>query len=67
MIVANIWNIPNFISAPTPKGMREAMLKNNLKKGIQFHYFDIQFVKGSWIAWFNEAIERNGIFETKVV
>lgn len=49
--------IPNFISASTPQGLRRLMLKNNFKKGIQFFYFDIQFVKGKWVAWYRQDIK----------
>jgi len=30
------------------------MLKNNLKNGTQYAYFDLQFVNGQWFAWYYE-------------
>lgn len=51
-------DIPNFIQASTPQGLRLAMLRNNAKHGMFFHYFDIQFVNGKWIAWFFQRIEN---------
>lgn len=45
-------NIPNFIKAKSPRGLRSLMIRNNTKRGKFFDYFDIQFVKGSWFAWY---------------
>lgn len=47
-------NIPNYLSAQSPLGLRRLMLLNNIRKGKQFNYFDIQFVKGAWFVWFFE-------------
>ena len=40
--------------ASSPQGLRRLMLNNNVKKGIQFKYFDIQNVKNKWYAWYYE-------------
>jgi hypothetical protein len=45
---------PDFITAKTPKGLRRAMLRNNLKqKGFVVYEF-IQYVQSDklWYAWF---------------
>jgi hypothetical protein len=39
------------------------MLKNNLKFGMEFRYFDIQFAQGKWIAWFNVEISKDQFIE----
>jgi len=49
--------IPNFVAARSPQGLRIAMLRNNAKFGTMFHYFDIQFVQGKWFAWFFHRID----------
>jgi hypothetical protein len=60
--------IPNFVSASSPEGLRRAMLLNNVKRGSFFPYFDIQFVNGKWIAWFFETVnnsETKNLIQTK--
>jgi len=44
--------IPNYLKAASPEDLRLLMLKNNIEKGVWFKYFDIQFVKNSWYAWY---------------
>lgn len=51
-MTARAGEIPSFIKALTPRGLRLSMLRNNTKHGVTFQYFDIQFVEGKWIAWF---------------
>lgn len=51
-VVASVSNIPNFLVARTPKGLRRLMLETNIKFGKQFNFFDIQFVGGKWYAWY---------------
>lgn len=46
--------LPNFIRSKSPRGLRLLMLKNNIKLSATVRYFDIQFVKGSWYAWYFE-------------
>jgi hypothetical protein len=52
--------IPNFVQALSPLGLRRAMLMNNSRLGMYIHYFDIQQAtvngKTVWVAWFNETI-----------
>jgi hypothetical protein len=59
MAVGNLFRIPRSISAPTREGLERVMLKNNLKYGIEFRYFDIQKVGSEWIAWFNVVIDKD--------
>lgn len=35
------------------------MFLNNIKKGMFYKYFDIQFVKGKWYAFYFEKIDTN--------
>jgi hypothetical protein len=51
--------VPVSISAPTEKELTLKMLANNTIFSCQFLYFDIQFVKGKWTAWyFNDILEE---------
>jgi hypothetical protein len=50
--------IPFFIRARSPMGLRRSMIMNNAKHGLTFHYFDIQFVQGSWYAWFYKSLDK---------
>jgi hypothetical protein len=49
---ANSFNIPHFVSAETPEGLRAAMLKNNIKYKSQFNYFSIIYDGKRYIAFF---------------
>jgi hypothetical protein len=53
---AKLNNIPNFLKAKSPQGLRRLMLLNNVKSVIQYTYHDIQFVNGDWYAWYYEPI-----------
>jgi len=44
--------IPSFIKAKSPAGLRRIMLLNNTKHSKTFQYFSIQFVEKEWFAWF---------------
>ena len=54
MATANKRELPNFIKAKSPKRLRFLMLQNNLRLRSTIQYFDIQFVKGEWYAWYFE-------------
>lgn len=47
-----ITNIPHFLKARSPEGLRRSMLKNNIKHGLIFDYYQINHVDGFWYAWF---------------
>lgn len=49
--------LPFYIRARSPQGLRRAMLSNNAKAGLTFHYFDIQFAQGSWYAWYYKGLD----------
>ena len=57
MLPANLFKIPRFLEASNPADLSKKMLKNNLGKQMEFKYFDIQFVKGKWYAWYYEDVE----------
>jgi hypothetical protein len=44
--------VPMFIKASSPEGLRRKMEQNNARMGIANHYFDIQFANGVWYSWF---------------
>lgn len=50
--------IPKFLVAGSPRGLRRLMLRNNVRYQRWFQYFDIQNVGGKWYAWFWLNIER---------
>lgn len=52
MLIGNSLNFPTFITAKSPELLSAAMLKNNLAHRKEFKYYDIQFAKGKWYAWF---------------
>ena len=55
-------NIPNFIEARSPAGLRRLMFITNSKTGSLNKYFDISSYidksgKIKWIAWFFQRVE----------
>ena len=55
-------DLPNFIQAQSPRGLRLLMLKTNIKHGITIRFFDIQFANGKWFAWFYIRPDDNELF-----
>lgn len=53
-------DVPNFVSAESPQGLRRAMLKNNLKLKAFVNYSNIQFANGRWFAWYVVDISTPG-------
>lgn len=49
-------SIPFFVQAPSAPALRKAMVMNNAKSGMTFHYFDIQSVNGRWYAWYYKQL-----------
>lgn len=59
-MVASLRDIPNYISASSPKGLRRKMLKNNFDKKKVHRYFDIQMInEESWVAWYYENMSMD--------
>lgn len=55
----NSFNIPHFISAGSPEGLRRKLLENNLVNGTEYQYYSIVFDGNSWFAWYyREASEK---------
>lgn len=63
----NQFNIPDYLVAPNPKLLRQAMLQNNIKFSMEFQYFDIQFAGKRWYAWFYRSVEDDVVREGKGV
>ncbi len=55
--------IPFFIKARTPKELQTLMIKTNIKNHTTIQYFDIQYVEGSWYAWFYLALDTYKVIE----
>lgn len=59
MIFNSVDNIPHFVSARSPKALRTAMLKNNIKWKMIFNYYQIIFDGKKWYAWYQmNALEE---------
>lgn len=61
MAQAKVNELPNFIKAKTPRGLRLLMIRNNVRLKATVQYFDVQFVKGAWFAWFYEPLNMESI------
>ena len=66
MLIGNQLDIPIFLKAKTPELLVKAMASNNVNNHMEYFYFDIQFVKGSWYVWFKKNL-RNEITERDIV
>lgn len=56
--------IPQYIKAGSPEGLRQLMFKNNARLGSYVHYFNIQYIiepnkKPYWIVWFYLDVKDN--------
>jgi len=61
-------SIPHFLIASSPKELRRLLLKNNLRAGIVFKYFDIaEMQDGNWIAWFFHDIDVNALMKDDLI
>lgn len=60
----SVVQIPNFVSAVTPMGLRRAMLMNNAKYRLVFNYYSVSYANGRWFAWFYQAIENDDALMT---
>ena len=60
-----VGRIPKHITASSPKGLQRLMLLLQTKLGYGVHFFDIQFVKKEWIAWYydNDDINLHNVEE----
>lgn len=66
MAVGNSFRIPQFLSAASAKALVQAMLRNNLKYGMEFRYFDIQFDGKRWFVWFNAEISKRQLVDKAI-
>lgn len=59
---------PDFVTAKTPRGLRRAMLRNNIKQKGFVVYEAIQFVDkdGLWYAWFYVKPDPNRSMQSMV-
>ena len=61
MLPGNMFNIPNFLKEKTVLKLQQAMLNLNVSKGKEYKYFDIQYVNGSWYAFYIEELKFKGV------
>lgn len=57
-VVGNAFNIPHFLKAATPEGLRLRMLENNLVMKAECRYFDISFDGQVWVVWFYKIAQE---------
>lgn len=50
--MANLFAVPNYVKASSPIGLRRLMYAVQSKDKMQYNFYDIQFVNGSWYAWY---------------
>jgi hypothetical protein len=60
-----VGRIPKYITASSPKGLQRLMLLLQSRLGYGVNFFDIQFVKKEWIAWYydNDDITLHNVEE----
>ena len=46
------YTIPVYIKAKTADDLMFEMAKTNRKHGANLRYFDVQYAKGQWYAWY---------------
>lgn len=56
-------NTPRFLVANTPKGLEQAMLKNNLKRK-RYHRYQIVFDGRKWFAWYE--VDLSGSYNQEI-
>jgi hypothetical protein len=61
----NSFNIPHYLKAVTPEGLRLAMLKLNMMKGKEHDYYQIVFDGSSWFAWYYDEAKEQRILPIK--
>lgn len=59
MADARALELRNYIKAKSPMGLRRLMLRENAKHGLTIQYDNIQFVKGSWYAWYYLEVKND--------
>jgi hypothetical protein len=56
---SNLFNIPHYVKAASPEGLRLSMLQNNMKLKAECKYFDISFDGNNWVAWFYKTANES--------
>lgn len=60
----NSRTIPLFLTAKTKEELVKVMFKNSQRLSHYVKYFDIQYVDGMWVAWFEfDALKVKNGFE----
>lgn len=53
-----MFQVPVHLTARTPEDLTIAMLRNNIKDGIRYSYFDIQKNGKDWFCWYLKDIGK---------
>lgn len=61
----NSFNIPHYLKAESPQGLRLAMLRLNMSSGKEFDYYQIVFDGKSWFAWYYDEAKEKTVFSKK--
>ena len=48
----HLFTVPHYVKAPNPDALIKAMVNENIRFGVTFKYFDIQFQGRMWFAWY---------------
>lgn len=64
----SIFNIPHYLKAASPEGLRLKMLENNIRLKAECQYFDISYDGKVWVVWFYfTAAEATSIIRKRPV
>lgn len=50
--------VPAYLQAKTKDELRKLMRAVQLKHGMKFHFFDIQYAEGKWVAWYEISLTQ---------
>lgn len=58
-IQGDVTNIPHYLEAPTLEELQGRMLRNNVKNGFEYHYFDIQKDSDRWVCFYYKKLDHS--------
>lgn len=64
LFMAFDFTVPVYITAKSADDLLTVMAKNNMKYGMNFRYFDIQFVENKWFAWY--YLDKTKVMKDKI-
>lgn len=58
-MAANLLEIPDYVKATSPQGLRRFMLQVQTRDSMQYVFHNIQFVDGYWFAWYYKSAKTD--------